>query len=401
MTALNDVRVLDLTRILAGPYCTQILADHGADVWKLERPGKGDDTRAFGPPFVNGESTYFMSINRGKRSVAVDLKHPKGRAVARELAAKADVVVENFRPGTAAKLGLGAEELRASNPRLIYCSMSGFGHTGPWRDRPGYDLAIQGMSGLQSLTGAADGPPTKAGISMADLATGLYAAQGILMALYRREKTGQGDTVDIGMLDVMTSLLTYHATSFLAAGTVPFRKGNRHPSIVPYETFATTDGYMNLAVGNDRIWRLFCTTVDHPEWADDARFATNPDRVRNHGELFALLSELIAGRSTDDWMDLLRDAGVPCGPIYNVDETLELDHLHAREMIVPLSHPVAGDVRVVGSPTRLTDAPPKYELPPPLVGEHTEAVLGEVLGYSNEQIQALVAAEAVAVRADM
>lgn len=396
MSALSGIRVVDLTRILAGPFCTQVLADHGADVWKIERPGKGDDTRAFGPPFVEGQSTYFMSINRGKQSVAVDLKHPDGLAVVQDLVARADVVVENFRPGTAAKLGLGADTLRARFPRLVYCSMSGFGHTGPWANRPGYDLAIQGLSGLQSLTGSADGPPTKAGLSMADLATGLYAAQGILLALFRRERTGHGDTVDIAMLDSMLSLLTYHAGIYFADGTVPLRRGNRHPSIVPYETFETADGHFNLAVGNDRIWQVFCAHVGRSDWAEDPRFSTNPARVQHHSALFAQLATLFATETTEHWVGSLQEAGVPCGPIHDVGEALNLEQTHARGAVVTLKHPVAGDVKVVGSPAQLQQSPPSYGRPPPLIGEHTRSVLREVLGYEDAKVDALLASGAVA-----
>ena len=396
MSALQGIKVVDLTRILAGPFCTQVLADHGAEVWKIERPGKGDDTRAFGPPFLGGQSTYFMSINRGKRSVAVDLKHPEGKALVQQLVAHADVLVENFRPGTADKLGLGADAMTALNPRLVYCSMSGFGHTGPWRDKPGYDLAIQGMSGLQSLTGAADGPPMKAGLSMADLATGLYAAQGILLALFHRERTGRGDVVDISMLDSMLSLLTYHAGIYFADGTVPVRRGNRHPSIVPYETFETADGHLNLAVGNDRIWQRFCAAVQRPDLAENPDFASNPQRVANHGALFEELSGLMRARTTAEWVALLEGAGVPCGPIHDVGEALNLPQTVARGAVVTLDHPAAGPVKVVGSPARLQNAPPQYELPPPLVGQHTREVLRSALGLDDARLDALVAQGALA-----
>lgn len=398
MSALAGIRVLDLTRILAGPFCTQQLADHGADVWKIERPGKGDDTRAFGPPFVEGQSTYFMSVNRGKRSVAVDLKHPDGLTLVKQLADAADVVVENFRPGAAEKLGLGAADLMARNPRLVYCSMSGFGHTGPWRNRPGYDLAIQGMSGLQSLTGPADGAPHKAGLSIADLATGLYASQGILMALLARERTGVGDVVDIAMLDVMLSLLTYHAGIYFADGTVPQRKGNRHPSIVPYETFPTADGWFNLAVGNDQIWARFCGAMALSELIHDGRFATNPDRVAHRDDLFELLAARFAEHPTTHWVTLLGAADVPCGPIHDVAEALELEQAAARGMLVELQHAIAGQVRSVGSPIRMVDAPPSYDRAPPTVGQHTAEVLKEVLGLTDERIAVLVRASAIAVK---
>ncbi len=396
MSALSGIRVLDLTRILAGPFATQILADHGADVWKIERPGKGDDTRAFGPPFLGGQSTYFMSINRGKRSVAVDLKHPEGLAVVLRLADEADVVIENFRPGAAAKLGLGADALRARNPRLVYCSMSGFGHTGPWSSKPGYDLVIQGMSGLQALTGPADGPPHKSGISMADLATGLYAAQGVIMALFNRERSGHGDVVDISMQDVMLSLLTYHAGIFFADGTIPVRLGNRHPSIVPYETFPSADGWFNVAVGNDRIFERFCAAVGAADLLEDPRFVSNPDRVANRDPLYQRLASIFATEGSAHWLALLAEAGVPSGAIHDVGEALTHEQAVARGAIVELDHAVAGAVNAGGSPRRRREAPASYERAPPIVGQHTAEVLREVLAMDEAAIRALLDAGAIA-----
>ncbi len=393
--SLTGVRVLDLSRILAGPFATQILADHGAEVIKVERPGKGDDTRGFGPPFIEGVSTYFLSINRNKKSVAIDLKTPTGRDLARRLARQSDVVIENFRPGAAARLGLDAATLRADNPRLVYCSISGFGQTGPWRDRPGYDLAVQGISGLQSITGAADGPPTKVGTSIADLTSGMYAAQGILLALFRRERTGRGDVVDVALLDSVVSLLTYQAgIAFAGAGT-PHRAGNAHPSIVPYETFRASDAYLNLAVGNDRLWAAFCRCADAPALATDPRFTTNADRVAHREALLPRLQEIFATDTAAAWVRRLQEAGIPCGLICDVNQTLALPQVQARQMVVPLEHPEAGTVRTTGVPVKLTEAPGAVRTAPPLLGEHTRQVLTDVLGLTPEALSAARQAGAI------
>lgn len=384
--SLDGVRVLDLSRILAGPYATRILADHGADVIKVEQPGRGDDTRHFGPPFIQGESAYFLSINSDKRSVAVDLKRPEGLALVRDMALRADVVVENFRPGTAARLGLGAETLRAANPRLVYCSVSGFGQSGPWRDKPGYDLAVQGLSGLQSITGAPDGPPTKVGTSIADLVSGLYAAQGILLALYRRERTGEGEVVDVAMLDAVVSLLTYQAGRYFCDGAVPARAGNRHPSIVPYETFAARDGHLNLAVGNDKIWRTFCACIGRPDLPADPRFATNPSRVAHRDALAETLQDVFLSDTVEHWVGKLQAAGVPCGAIHDVGQALEHEVVAARDMVVSLQHPTAGLIRTTGVPVKLQNAPGAVRRPPPLLGQHTREVLTELLELDDDTI---------------
>jgi len=364
-------------------------------VWKVEKPGSGDDTRAFGPPFVGGESTYFLSINRNKRSLAVDLKDPRGLDLVYRLADQCDVVVENFRPGAAQRLGLGAQQLRERNPRLVYCSISGFGQTGPYRDRAGYDLAIQGFSGLQSLTGAAAGPPTKVGTSIADLVSGLYAVQGILLALVNRDKTGKGDTVDVSMLDSVVSLLTYQASSYLHTGQVPKRAGNRHPSIAPYETFAAADGHFNLAVGNDAQWRKLCELLqDH--LTDDPRFTTNPQRVAHRDDLFTLLTHLFAQDSVAAWLERLQQAGVPCGPILDVAQVLEHEAVLAREMVVAMAHPTAGPIRVPGVVVKLSEAPGRVRTPPPSLGEHTDSVLTGVLGLSADELCTLRSAGVIA-----
>lgn len=390
--SLAGIRILDLTRVLAGPYCTQILADHGAEVWKVEKPGAGDDTRAFGPPFVGGESTYFLSINRNKQSLAIDLKDRRGRELVLQLADKADVVVENFRPGAAARLGLGAADLRARNPRLVYCSISGFGQSGPWQDQAGYDLAVQGLSGLQSLTGDADGPPTKVGTSIADLVSGLCAVQGILLALWRRERTGEGDVVDVAMLDAVASLLTYQASSFLHTGRVPHRAGNRHPSICPYETFAAQDGHFNLAVGNDNQWLRLCDVLVQPGWRTDARLATNRQRVAHRDIVFTMLTEAFAVKPVAEWLAVLQAAGVPCGAILDVGQALAHPSLRDRGMVVPMDHPTAGPIQVPGIAIKLQEAPGSVRTPPPTLGQHTDAVLADVLGLASGQLTALRAA---------
>jgi len=374
------------------------LGDFGARVIKLEHPVGGDDTRGFGPPFAGGESTYFMSINRNKESVAIDFKHARGAELLRALAARADVLLENFRPGALARLGLDYDSVRAANPRLIYCSISGFGHTGDpdWVRRPGYDLAIQGMGGLASLTGPADGPPYKVGTSIADMIAGLYALSGILVALHARARTGRGQHVDVSMLDGQISLLTYHAGIHFATGAVPARRGNQHPSISPYETYRARDGFVNIAVGNDAQWRALCRAAGAPlaGLAHDARFATNATRVGHREELAAILEPVVAARSVDDWIALCDGAGIPSGPILDVAQALAHPQVQARGMVVPLEHPAAGPIRVTGVPVRLSETPGAVRTPPPRLGEHTRAVLAEVLGMDGAAVDALVKAGA-------
>jgi crotonobetainyl-CoA:carnitine CoA-transferase CaiB-like acyl-CoA transferase len=394
MLPLDDLVVLDLSRILSGPYCSMYLGDFGARVIKLEHPDGGDDTRSFGPPFVGGESTYFMSVNRNKESVAIDFKHARGGELLRALAARADILLENFRPGALTRLGLDYDAVRALNPRLIYCSISGFGHSGDpdWVRRPGYDLAIQGMGGLPSLTGAADGPPYKVGTSIADMIAGLYALSGILVALHARGRTGRGQHVDVSMLDGQISLLTYHAGIHFATGAVPARRGNQHPSISPYETYRARDGFVNIAVGNDAQWRALCRAAGAPlaALADDSRFATNAARVGRREELAAILEPVVAARSVDDWIALCDGAVIPSGPILDVAQALAHPQVQARGMVVPLAHPSAGPIRVTGVPVRLSETPGAVRTPPPRLGEHTRAVLAEVLGLDAAAVDALV-----------
>jgi crotonobetainyl-CoA:carnitine CoA-transferase CaiB-like acyl-CoA transferase len=386
---LVGVTVLDLTRVLSGPYCTMLLADMGARVIKIEQPGLGDDTRHWGPPFVGGESAYFLSINRNKESVTVNFKHPEGRRLIEHLAARADVLVENFRPGTLDRLGLGYRALAARAPRLVYCSISGFGLNGPERDRPGYDAVVQAESGLMSLTGPEHGPPYRLGVAVADLVAGLFAAQGILLALWARQRTGRGQLVDISMLDSTMALLTYQAEIFLTTGQVPRRLGNRHPTIVPYETFDATDGEFVVAVGNDAQWQRFCEAIGLTDLAADPRFATNPARVEAYETLRPLLAAHLASRPKAEWIAQLASAGVPCGAVRAVDEALSSPQVSARQMVVEVDHATIGTLRVLGVPVKLSATPGAVRRPPPRLGEHTDAVLAHDLGLDAAEIARL------------
>lgn len=386
---LAGLRVLDLTRVLAGPYCTMMLADMGADVVKVERPDSGDDTRGFGPPFVGGESTYFMSVNRNKRGMTLNLKHERGLALLRDMVAQADVTVENFRPGLMEALGLDYDATREINPGLVYCSISGYGSTGPEASLPGYDLIIQGEGGVASLTGPEDGPPFKVGTSQADIVAGVMACQGILLALLVRERTGRGQRIDIGMLDCQVALLSYQAGIYFATGESPVRMGNRHPSIAPYETFGCRDGYLNVACGNESMWRRFCAAAGLGELAENPRFRTNRDRVAHADELRAALEPVLARRTAEEWILTLRAAGVPSGRIHSVADVCEHPQTVAREMVVQLDHPRAGAIRVTGVPIKLSDTPGEVRSPPPLLGEHTGQVLSDWLGMSDADVDAL------------
>ena len=391
---LGGVRVLDLTRVLAGPFCSMILADMGAEVIKIEEPGKGDDTRSW-PTFLGGESTYFMSVNRGKLSITLDLKKPGAQDVLRRLVKKSDVILENFRPGTMERLGFGYKALAKLNPRLIYCSISGFGESGPEASRAGYDLIVQAESGLMDITGFADGPPVKVGTSIADLVAGMSAAHGVTLALLARTQTRRGQKVEIGMLDAMAALLTYQAGIYFGSGQRPSRRGNAHPSIVPYEVFKAQDAYLTLGVANNSLWDRCCGALDRPDLAKDPRFDTVAKRVQQRDTLVPLLNEILGARSADEWMKRFEAAGVPAGRIKTVPEVCESDHLKARGMIVRLPHPKAGEIRVMGVPIRLHGTPGAASVPPPLLGQHTDAVLKRVLGLDRKAIARLPAEGAV------
>jgi CoA:oxalate CoA-transferase len=373
---LDGIRVVDLSRILAGPYCSMLLSDFGADIIKIENPNKGDDTRAYGPPFVDGESVYFMSVNRGKRSLALDLKSAKGREVLTKLIHQSDVLLENFRRDFLQSIGFGYDEVAKLNPKIIYASITGYGHTGPWADRPGYDLAVQGQSGIMSLTGDPAGPPFKTGTSLADITAGIYATLGILLALQARQRTGRGQKVDVSLLDGQVSFLTYQAGIYFGTGKTPTRKGNQHPTIVPYETFKARDRYFNLAVGNDRLWVQFCDLLGRQDLKQT--FPTNPIRVEKHDALFPLLQEIFAGKTADEWLAIFEKAGLPCGPIYSVAEVLEHPQVKAREMVIERPHPKLGKVKLTGVPIKLSETPGEAGAAPPLLGQHTDEILREI-----------------------
>ena len=388
---LRGLRVLDLSRVLAGPFCTMNLGDLGAEVLKVEEPRTGDDTRAFGPPFVEGQSTYFLSINRNKKSLAVDLKKPAGVALVRRLAGLSDVVVENFRPGVAERLGLGPSQLRAEFPRLVYCSISGYGHQGlpEWSARPGYDAVMQGVAGLQHLTGQPDGPPSRVGVSISDLLTGMTAFQAVLAALYARERTGQGDFLDVAMLDATAQVLTFHASAALNAKARPARLGNRHASIAPYETFRGQDGvWFNVAVGNDAQFKACAAALDLPALAGDPRFLTNPLRVQHREPLSAALQARFDQAPAAHWVGVLDAAGIPCGEIASVDQAVAHPQLRARGRVWTEPHPVAGALSFVGSPLPQAEGPGTA---PPLLGQHTRVLLEGLLGLPPAEVDRLCA----------
>jgi formyl-CoA transferase/CoA:oxalate CoA-transferase len=389
MPPLEGLTVLDFSRVLAGPYCTMQLADLGARVIKVEQPGRGDDTRAWGPPFVGRESAYFLSVNRNKESLALDLKHPRARPILDALLARADVIVENFRPGTMERLGLGYEQVHARHPRIVYASISGFGQTGPRRAEAGYDAMMQAEGGLMSITGDPGGPPFRLGVAIGDIATGMFAVQGILAALYAREKVGRGQLVDIAMLDAVTALLTYQASSVFATAETPSRMGNRHPSIAPYDTFTAADGDFVLAVGNDDQFQRLSRVLARPALGADPRFATNADRVRHHGALREELAPLLAARTRQDLLTALTAAGVPAGAVRSVTEALADPQVAARDMIVPLEHITAGPIRVLGTPLRLSETPATIRTPPPALGQDTVGILRNDVGLSESEIDAL------------
>lgn len=406
MGALSHIRVLDLTRVLAGPWCAQTLADFGADVIKVERPGAGDDTRHWGPPYLKdadgadtAEAAYYLAANRNKRSVTVDIATPEGQQIVRELAAQSDVVLENYKVGQLKKYGLDYDSLRAVKPDLVYCSVTGFGQTGPYAHRAGYDFIIQGIGGFMSITGERDGEPgggpQKAGVAIADLATGLYSTIAVLAALAHRDRTGEGQYIDMALLDVQVALLANMNTNFLASGKPPVRWGNAHPNIVPYQTFQTRDGWIIVAVGNDGQFRKFVEAGGLPELADDERFATNPSRVRHRDTLVPILAEMVRARDKADWIGALEAAGVPCGPINDLDEVFDNEQVVARGMQVSLPHPCGADAKLVRNPIRMSATPPDARTAPPLLGAQTDDVLRNMLGYDDAKIAALRAKQAI------
>ena len=386
---LSDVVVLDFSRILAGPYCTMILADLGAAVYKIEHPARGDDSRGFGP-HVNGESAYFASVNRNKRGLALDLKNPRAKRLALAMVERADVVVENFRPGAMERLGLGYDALRGVNPRIIYAAVSGFGHSGPYAARPGYDIVAQGMSGLMSITGHPGGPPTRTGASIADLSGGMFLTIGILGALHERRRSGQGQKVDVALLDSQVALLENAVARYVATGEPPGRIGNRHPSITPFTSFETADGHVIVAVGNDELWGRFCGVVGLPELATDGRLAANADRTARWGELEPLLAPALRARPTAEWLEVLAAEGLPCGPINTIDQVVADPQVRARKMIQSVDHPVAGRLPVTASPIKLSRTPVDERFrPAPSLGQHNGEALAELLGLEEAEIAAL------------
>jgi len=382
---LEGIKVLDLSRALAGPYCTMLLGDMGADVIKIERPGKGDDSRAWGPPFIEGESAYFLSINRNKKSITLNLKSEKGKEILFKLIKISDVLIETNRPGVMEKLGLSFEEVKKVNPKIVYCSISGFGQTGPYKLRPGFDQVIQGMGGLMSITGEENRPPIKVGVAITDVGAGMYAAIGILAALLRRDKTGKGEYIDVSMLDGTISWLTYQSGRYFASGEVPKPMGSGHPLIVPYQAFKTKDVYINIAVGNDSLWRKFCETIGL-NIADDPKFSTNAKRVENKEELIKILNEILSKKTGKEWLEILNKAGIPCGPIYKLNDIFSDPHVLSRGMVSEIEHPKAGKIKLTGVPIKFKNSPGKIRLHPPLLGENNFEILEEI-GYKKEEIE--------------
>jgi CoA:oxalate CoA-transferase len=389
---LEGLVVLDLSRVLAAPFTGMILADMGANVIKVEARGKGDDSRAY-PPFVKGESAYYMSLNRGKRSMTLNLKSPDGKQILKDLVKKADVLVENFRGGTMDKLGLGYDVLHEINPKLIYSACTGFGMTGPYKTDPAYDVIVQGMGGIMSITGQPGGEPTKCGASIGDITAGLFSAIGIMMALYAREKTGKGQLVDVSMLDCQVAILENAIARYTNAGVSPKPIGNRHASITPFQALPCSDGYVIVAVGNDNLWKKFCTVIERPDLAADERFTTNPLRTANVEALTVELNKTFKTKTMDEWLHLIKDAGIPVGPINDVARVIKDPAVVARDMIVTTHHPVAGDVIMAGVPIKLSETPGSVDGPAPVLGEHTREILKEQLGLSDAKLDELYANE--------
>jgi formyl-CoA transferase len=399
-TPLSGIRVLDLTRVLAGPWCAQNLADLGAEVIKVEKPGQGDDTRTWGPPFLKdkqgqdtSDAAYYLAANRGKRSIALDISTPTGQQAVRDLAAVSDIVLENYKVGQLAKYGLDYAALSAINPRLVYCSITGFGQTGPWKHRAGYDFIIQGLGGFMSITGEADdqpgGGPQKAGIAVSDLMTGMYATQAVLAAIFHRERTGEGQYIDMALLDVQVAMLANMNTNFLVSGEPPRRWGNAHPNLTPYQTFKTQTDWIIAAAGNDEQFKKMCKVGGRDDIPQDPRFNNNPNRVRNRPALLVELKAMFLSKTAEQWVSELEQVGVPCGPINNLAQTFANPQVQARGLRMSIEREDSGPIQLVGSPIKFSKTPIQYTLPPPRVGEHTDEVLRNVLGYSADRIKAL------------
>lgn len=383
---LDGIRVLDLTRALAGPYCTMFLGDMGAEVAKIEQPRVGDDSRGWGPPFIGDQSAYFLAINRNKKSLAIDLKTRQGAGLVRRLACKADVLIENFRPGTMERFGLGEAELRALNPRLIYASVSGFGADGPMKDWPGYDIIIQAWGGFMSITGRPDGEPTKVAVAIIDIVAGLMLGKAIGAALFARERTGLGQKIDTSLLEAEVACLIPYGSDYLATGKVPGRNGNAHPNIVPYQSFNSSDGYLVVGAASEGNWQRLCQAIGKPELASDPRFANNAQRVAHRKELIGVLTGVFLERDTASWIRLLGEAGVPCAPVNTIDQVFSDPQVLHRNMLLEIDHPAAGRVRMAGMPVKFSATPGTIRLPPPLLGQHTEEVLQEWLDVSDSDI---------------
>lgn len=385
---LQGIRVIDFSQILAGPFCTMLLADMGADVVKVEKPNGGDDTRRYGPPFIEGESAAFLTLNRNKRSIVLDLKSEQGLGVVRRMLADADVMLHNFRPGVVERMGLGYDDVSALNPAIVYCAVSGFGATGPYSQRAGFDLVAQGMSGLMSINGFPDAPPAKVGVPMADLNTGMFCAYGILTAYINRLATGKGQHVDASLLESGMAYTLYESATYFATGEVAGPLGSAHRMIAPYQAFATQDGYINIGAANQNNWERMCRAVGRDDLLDDARFASNPERMVNIQSLTPIMEETFRTQTTAHWVEVLERAGVPCGPIYNIEQVYADPHVQSRDMAVELQHPKAGGIRNIGVAVKLSDTPGSVRTPAPLLGQHTDDVLAE-FGYADADIAAL------------
>lgn len=394
MKPLEGVVILDFTRVTAGPYVSMILADFGADVIKIEMPGTGDDSRAFGP-FINSESLHFMALNRGKRSLTLDCRQPEAQQIVLEMVKQVDVVLENYRPGTMEKWGLGYDNLKAINPKLVYASASGYGQTGPYAQKPAYDVVVQGRGGIMSINGFPDGPPCKVAISQADITAGLFTTIGVMLALFHRAVRGVGEKVDVAMLDCQVALLENVVNRHLCTGIIPGQLGNDHWNVAPFGPFTAKDGWIILTVGNRRLWETFCTLITRPDLLTDSRFLTNDDRHKNRFELKKILDKVFNEKKMAEWLDILEDAGIPCGPINTIDKVVEDPQVKAREMIVEVTHPLADQTRLVGTPIKLSHHPATIEKPAPILGAHTDQILGEFLGMSLNQIEQLRAKKVI------